>query len=352
MRFSSLAALFLAGCFASGVGVQEGAIVGGTNDSGDPSVVLLLIGDPNGGSIAICTGEVISAHVVLTAGHCTTGRGPFNVYFGNDINQLRPSDLHSATAHTYPQYKGQADNYDIGLFVLDKPVPDGILPLPFNRTTNPSTLVGQPVRLVGFGTTGSVSPTDTTGGIKRVTNTTLSGSLSRVIEFDDTRHNTCEGDSGGPAFATIDGVETIIGVTSVGGQANGRCQGQSLDSRVDLYVDDFIQPFLTMYDPPLAPKPGEPGATGSNCNIDDECFSKNCTGQNGYCTADCDAAQADSCPPGLACQLVGDPATNYHLCARTDPQRAGGCSVGGGPSSLGWLLLLPLLLLRRRRFSN
>src|SRR5678809_1164168 len=76
MKFSSLAALLLAGCIGSSVGSKQSAIVGGTTDSGDPAVVLVIIGDPNGGYIYMCTGEVISPHVVLTAGHCTTGSGP------------------------------------------------------------------------------------------------------------------------------------------------------------------------------------------------------------------------------------------------------------------------------------
>src|SRR5678809_955267 len=137
MKFSSLAALLLAGCIGSSVGSKQSAIVGGTTDSGDPAVVLVIIGDPNGGYIYMCTGEVISPHVVLTAGHCTTGSGPFNIYLGNDINRLRPSDLYHATAHSHPSYRmSVVDNYDIGVLVLDKAVPDTITPLPINADSD------------------------------------------------------------------------------------------------------------------------------------------------------------------------------------------------------------------------
>src|SRR5437660_887433 len=125
MRFSSLLPLVLVGCVGSGIGVQQAPIVGGSNDSGDPAVVLVIIGDLNGGAIYMCTGEVVSPHVVLTAGHCTTGSGPFNIYLGTDINRVRPTDLYHATAHPHPQYRMSViDNYDIGVLVLDNPVPN------------------------------------------------------------------------------------------------------------------------------------------------------------------------------------------------------------------------------------
>ncbi len=353
MRFSCLTGLLilLGGCVSPGVGEQQARIVGGTTDNGDPSVGLIIIGDLGGGSVYLCTGEVISPHVILTAGHCTTGSGPFNFYLGNDVNQVRPTDLYSGTAHTHPQYRmSVVDNYDIGVIVLDKPVP--VTPLPFNTTVDPATLAGQSLRLVGYGSTGSLSPSDTSAGIKRVTTTTLSRTLSRLLEFDDTVHNTCEGDSGGPAFATIDGVETIVGVTSFGQQSPNYCDGIGFDTRVDLYGTDFVQPFIDMYDPPPMPLPGQPGSTGSSCNADSDCYSKNCTGPNGYCTAGCDPSQGvNACPSGMHCQAQGDPSANYNLCVYDQQQRSNGCDMGQTQPALGLFSLLPLaaLWLRRRR---
>src|SRR5256885_197112 len=156
MRFSSLLPLVLAGCVGSGVGVQQAPIVGGTNDAGDPAVVLVIIGDPNGRYIYMLTRQVIPPHPVLTAGPCTTRAGPSNVYPGTDINRLRPSDLYKGTAHPHPQYRmSVVDNYDVGVVVLDKAVPDTITPLPINSDTDPGGMVGQSVRLVGYGSTGS-----------------------------------------------------------------------------------------------------------------------------------------------------------------------------------------------------
>jgi secreted trypsin-like serine protease len=352
MRFLGCA-LLLAGCVAPGVSAEQAAIVGGVTDNGDPAVGLIIIGDLNGGAVYLCTGEVISPHVILTAGHCTTGRGPFNFYLGTDLNRVQPNDLISATAYRHPQYNmNVVDNYDIGVLVLNSAVPDSITPLPFNKTVDPNTLRGQAVRLIGYGSTGSLSSSDTSAGLKRQTSTTLSAVQSRLLEFDDTSHNTCEGDSGGPALVTIDGVETIVGVTSFGEQSPDYCDGRGFDTRVDLYADSFVQPFVDMYDPDPSPPAGSPGSTGYSCNADSDCYSQNCTGPNGYCTAGCDPTLGSAaCPAGMHCQQIGDPSANYNLCYLNQQQRAGGCDVTATPPPFGLLLLLlPLMLLRR--FSN
>jgi hypothetical protein len=142
-------------------------------------------------------------------------------------------------------------------------------------------------------------------------------------------------------------VETVIGLTSVGGENGTSCIGSSLDTRVDLYAASFIQPFIDMYDPPPAPMPGQPGSVGSGCNTDDDCYSKYC--YSGYCTGSCDPTQAGSCPEGMHCQTEGP---NYNLCIYDPKSRAGGCDVSGTPAPLVPVaLLLVFGFLIRRRFS-
>jgi MYXO-CTERM domain-containing protein len=353
MRLAVFLAVLSVGCVPPQVGETQSAIVGGTADTGDPAVVLIIIGDPNGGYIYMCTGEVISPHVILTAAHCTNDRGPYNIYLGTDINRVRPSDLYPGTAHKHPSYRNSViDDFDIGIVVLDEAVPSTITPLPFLER-DPADLVGQTARLVGYGSTGSLDPNDTSAGTKRMTNSKLSRVRSRLLEFSDTAHNTCEGDSGGPALMMVDGVETIVGVTSFGEHSFDYCNGHGFNTRVDLYTD-FIQPFIDMHDPPPPPMNGEqpaPGQVGAGCTSHDECNSKICANApNGYCTAACDPNAAVSvCPGGLHCAAIGgDPQTGY-VCERD--QRAGGCSVSTRPAP-PWLLLLLLLAFVRRRVNQ
>jgi V8-like Glu-specific endopeptidase len=365
MRFSPSLALAsilsAAGCMPPAtVGEAQAPIIGGTNDTGDPAVVLIIEGNLTGGEVALCTGEVISPHVILTAGHCTTGKGPYNIYLGDNINEIRgATDLLPGTAHTQPMYSMNViDNYDIGLIVLDNPIDASITPIPFNKSTDPNTLMGQPVRFIGYGSTGSTSPSDTSAGTKRTVSTTLTKVQPRLLDFTDSRHATCEGDSGGPALMSIDGVDTIVGVTSFGGESQTGCIGGGEDTRVDLYVD-FIQPYIDMYDPPppvITTGPPAPGSVGASCKSNNDCTSKICANlPNGYCTATCNPyATVSACPSALQCVPIDESDPTHGFCDK--PARAhSGCGVAAtSPSSLDLALMigLALLLASRRRFAQ
>src|SRR5579859_6252169 len=89
----------LAGCTAAiDVASSSAPIIGGTTDTGDPSVVLLFAQVPGQQGGSLCTAEVISPHVVVTAAHCVSpaevGAGAqFTVYVGTDFNTATAADL-------------------------------------------------------------------------------------------------------------------------------------------------------------------------------------------------------------------------------------------------------------------
>src|SRR4051794_24081895 len=95
VRATLFSLLLAAGCGAAtgAPGVLEAEIIGGTSDANDNAVVLLYMTVPGQAGGAICTGEVISPHVVLTAAHCTGGEDPtitnatYRVYVGADFNK-------------------------------------------------------------------------------------------------------------------------------------------------------------------------------------------------------------------------------------------------------------------------
>src|SRR5579871_6615846 len=83
----ALVTVSLAACIqARGpVGATDEPIIGGTSDSSDPAVVLVRASSNQ--SAGLCTGELVSPHVIMTAAHCvspqTVGSGnSFDVYFG------------------------------------------------------------------------------------------------------------------------------------------------------------------------------------------------------------------------------------------------------------------------------
>jgi MYXO-CTERM domain-containing protein len=358
-RFATLL-LLASGCLApQNVGEAQQAIVGGTTDTADPGVVLVLKDQGNQGSI--CTGEVLSAHVVLTAAHCVDPAvvgttGTFKVYAGDNLNQARSSDfLAVKETHFNPDFNVnnlQGGN-DIAVVITTNPMT--IAPLKMNRTPIDQAMVGSAVRFVGYGITSASDTTGTTSGIKRQTTSSLGGFTDVLLEFNDGRHITCEGDSGGPGLMNLDGSgEVIVGITSFGDQG---CMQFGADTRIDVFADSFVQPFIDMFDPPPPPPPVvpgpdgfDPGEVGATCANNGDCKSQTCAmiGDTGFCTAMCDPSNASSCPMGTHCGTIGaDP-----YCVR-DSRNSGGCSTAPGARGSAGVLFLALaalaLIARRRR---
>jgi V8-like Glu-specific endopeptidase len=229
---------------------QSAPIIGGENDDGDPSVVAVYaqqLGSPGG---FLCTGSVIAPTLVLTAAHCVstaeTGAGPqFVVLTSANLNRRGGQQLAVREVHANPQW--QPDNlqggHDEGIVILKDPT--SLPPLPINRAQaalgalGPSA-VGQAVRIVGYGLNDGV--TQTGAGIKRQALTKLRSISGALIRLGDSRQGTCNGDSGGPAFMNLGGVETIVGTTSYG---NVTCTDGGYDARVDVdlaFIDQYLSP--------------------------------------------------------------------------------------------------------------
>jgi len=353
----------LAGCLAappSTVGESSEPIIGGVNDSTDSSVVLIVL--EQGAAASLCTGEVVSPHVVMTAAHCVAPAvvgtsGTFHVYLGNDINAATPSTLLAVKeTHFNPNFSvgNLMGGNDIGVVIVQDPLT--LAPLKMNHTAITDAMVGQAVRLVGYGITSGTDTNGTTAGVRRQTTTMVAGYDDLLVNFMDPSHLTCEGDSGGPAFMTLGGQEVIVGITSFGDKG---CMQFGYDTRVDKFAASFVQPFIDQFDP-LPPDMTvgadgfPPGAIGATCTDNSQCTSHLCahTGDTGFCTATCDPQKMDSCPTGTKCGQID----NQPYCVRNG-RDSGGCSFGdGGAASAAAMLLLSagllLLALRRRARPN
>jgi V8-like Glu-specific endopeptidase len=377
--------LFAAACGAvppdgPRVGEVQRPIIGGTVDNGDPAVVLVIAQDRQ--SESLCTGEVVSPHVVLTAAHCVdpdiVGAGvTFSIFLGSDVNNSRQANNQSLYVDVREtHYDSSFDpnqlqsGHDIGVLITAQPI--NVTPLPMNRTALTQNDPGSSIRLVGYGVSSGTDQLGSTAGTKRQTTTTLYDFDSLLLYFNDGSHNTCEGDSGGPALLKQGEVEVIAGITSFGDQG---CSTGGADTRIDVFAASFVDPYIKQFDgqvilvppdmaqaPPAHPDMGgsgamsgqaKPGTVGAACSGNGDCTSGVCATSmdgTGYCTEPCDPNASGSCPDGTQCTNLGP----GNFCVRPLDASAGGCSVAAGaPTATPMLpslaLLFALLRARRRR---
>lgn len=222
----------------------EARIIDGTNvpDSQFPTVG--EVGDS--GSGYYCTGTLIAADCVLTAGHCYTNSSG-TLVVGQTAGRFRLGGTvyQSTSIVVHPTYAGfdgdTEDQFDFIVMKLSTSVM-GVTPSPLYRD---APGVGLPLTIAGYGYEG-------TGATGHNFDTPASGTINFGItpidivtntfikwNFEDNtpkESNTAPGDSGGPGFIEVDGVLVVAAATSGGYKANASWGDLSYDPRVDAVV--------------------------------------------------------------------------------------------------------------------
>ena len=207
-----------------GLEQADNPIVGGHTTSGWESVVLLYMG---GG---LCTGTLVAPDVVLTAAHCIHGYyGSVDVVWTNSENQSHWEWMQSSDHHKHPNYDPYSSTADIAVVVLPHDGPG--TPIPYNTDAPANSWLGDANQLtfVGFGVTSGYS---SDSGVKREVDIAVDNWDSAFLYYYDSQHQTCFGDSGGPAMTDHDGGWKVAAVTSWG---DASCSQMGASTRTDAY---------------------------------------------------------------------------------------------------------------------
>jgi hypothetical protein len=237
------------------------AITWGEPDTEHANVGAMMMVLPGWGNTPVCSGTLIHPRVFLTAGHCTDGVDPGEVWvnFNQDGTNLK-GILDVAQVITHPDYWwGPTSNpYDVGVLILKKPVKklkpanlpeEGFLDRLLAEGRLRQGSEGAKFTLVGYGATLDWPPPDiyyedyrqhAVSEYQALLNVWLRMSQNQATDDG----GTCYGDSGGPAFWTDPetGVETLVGITSWG---DAPCVASAFNYRVDIpatldFIDEVI----------------------------------------------------------------------------------------------------------------
>jgi hypothetical protein len=261
----AIATLLALALTAPAIAITNGELDG----NGHPFVGSLVIDIPGRGPSQFCSGTLIDDRVFLTASHCTAPLADIlagipgataKVTFASTIDEK--AELLTGTPVTNPNYNGfqgqggASDPGDIAVFLLDDD--PGIEPaqLPtagmLDRLKASGVLKDTRFTAVGYGTVREDNHAGWQGILDNVDrrkaeqgfHSLTKAWLTLPMTPSNGNGGTCYGDSGGPHFIHLDGVETEI-VVSLTVTGDAQCKASDRTYRTDTtaaraFLDDYV----------------------------------------------------------------------------------------------------------------
>lgn len=233
-------------------------IVGGVPvDNEHPDCCLVGQSFPNGTEGWFCTGVLVHPRIVLTAGHCHTPprtRANTVALGADDQNRLGQAEILAVRrAAVHPVYRQTSLHSDLTVLVLRRDATTAPVPIATSDELNTATQT----LLVGFGN----DDVNSTRGFGRKRKVEVNITSIRRAASDDLDaaevglgyesdvefvaggegFDSCNGDSGGPAYIMVNGQKKLAGLTSRGTDTATRaCGDGGIYTRVDKHMDFVV----------------------------------------------------------------------------------------------------------------
>ncbi|MFN7903834.1 MAG: S1 family peptidase [Pseudobdellovibrionaceae bacterium] len=226
-----------------------GTVVSSADVISKTTVALIIIDSSNPLQVSqgTCTGTLLSQNLILTAAHCIPARGAIIAAFASNWQEVtsptHPKARRVTAVEVHPEAFLNAqrgldkDFADLAILKFEGTLPAGyrtVQLLPPSR----SLRNGNQVTLAGYGVTDG--KTGNSDNFLRKTTVTVANprfSATEVLMDETKGRSSCNGDSGGPAFTAVNGVQMQFGVLSRGyNDPTQECKGFSVYTNINAHL--------------------------------------------------------------------------------------------------------------------